>query len=170
MSLYLILGFVLTASLAAVGQGGFVATIPDQPVDLSQVNSTFAWVRGHSIALDKKSELPGPSTSEISCDRKSRKCYDTTANIMVTGNDFAMSGGHDEYEVERWDDKEIVASNVGGICRVRNVIKFDLVQKRVYALQTLSEPVDDLPKGIRDSCKLVGLNLELKDSTMWRKQ
>ncbi len=79
--------FLLAASLGAVGQGGFVATIPDEPVDLSQVNSTTAWVRGHWVALDKKSELPGPSTSEISCDRKTRTCYDTTANIMVTGNE-----------------------------------------------------------------------------------
>ena len=59
---------------------------------------------------------------------------------------FSMSASQDEYVVERWDSKEIVASSVVGLCKVRNVIKFDLVQKRVLFMQTLSEPIDDLPK------------------------
>ena len=85
------------------------------------------------------------------------------------GNTFALSAGCDEYTIERWNSKEIVASNVGGACKVRNVIKFDRVHKRVYWMQALSEPIDDLPKGLKDSCKLVGMNLELKNSTLWRK-
>jgi hypothetical protein len=166
-----ILFFVLTASLAAVGQNGFSPVLPDEPVDFSQVNDSGAWVRGHWVAADptdKKSELTGPSTSEISCDREGKTCADTTASITVMGNTFALSGGRDEYTIERWNSKEIVASNVGGACRVRNVIKFDRVQKRVYSIQTLSEPIDNLPKGLRDLCKLSSMNLELKNSTMWR--
>lgn len=157
-------------TLAAVGQNGFSPVIPDEPVDFSQVTDSSAWVRGHWIAVDptdKKDELTGPSTSEISCNTKA--CTDTNANIVVMGQTFALSGGYDEYTVERWNSKEIVASNIGGACHVRNVLKFDRVKKKVYWMQTLSEPIDDLPKGLKDSCKLVGMNLELKNSTLWRK-
>lgn len=163
---------LLFLSPAALGQHGFNTVIPDQPVDFGQVNDSNAWVRGHWIAADpasKKDELAGPSTSEISCNHSSKTCTDTNANIVVTGSTFELSGGHDEYTVERWDSREIVASNVGGICRVRNVLKFDRVQKRVYWMQVLSEPIDDLPKGTKETCKLVGMNLELKNSTLWVK-
>jgi hypothetical protein len=167
----LILVFVLTS--LAVAQNGFDPVIPDKPVEFSQVNDSYAWVRGHWAAVDptdKKGEMTGPSTSEISCSHSGKTCTDTNANIVVMGNTFALSGGYDEYTIERWNSKEIVASNVGGDCRVRNVIKFDRVQKRVYWMQTLSEPIGDLPKGLRDTCKLVGMNLELKDSTLWLKK
>jgi hypothetical protein len=167
----LILLFVFAVSQQAMGQNGFESTFPDRPVDFSQVNDSGAWVRGHWVAADptdKQSQLTGPSTSEISCDRARKTCTDTTANIVVMGSTFALSGGQDEYNIERWNAKEIVASNVGGACRLHNVIKFDRVQRRVYSMQTLSEPIDDLPKGLRDICKLSGMTLELKNSTMWR--
>jgi hypothetical protein len=167
----LIVAFVLTTSLAAVGQNGFEPVVPDEPVDFLQVNDSGAYVRGYWVAVepsDERSKMTGPSTSEIICDRENKSCTDTTANIMVMGYTFALSGGQDEYTIERWNSKEILASNIGGTCRVRNVIKFDRFQKRVYFMQTLTEPVDDLPKGVRDLCKLTGMNLELKHSTLWR--
>jgi hypothetical protein len=161
----LILAVVLASSLAALGQNGFNTVIPDRPVNLSQVNDSHAWVRGHWVGP----ELTGPSTSEIHCDHASKTCTDTSANIAVSENAFSMSGSQDNYTIERWNSREIVASNLAGDCRVRNVIKFDLVQKRVLFMQTLSEPIDDLPKALQDACKFAGMHLELKDSTMWRK-
>jgi len=161
---------LVTASLV-VAQNGFEPVIADQPVNFSQVNDSYAWVRGHWAAVnptDKKGALTGPSTSEISCGGKT--CTDTNANVVVMGNTFALNAGYDEYTVERWNSKEIVASNVSGICRVRNVIKFDRVQKRVFWMQTLSEPLDTkMPQMSKDMCNAVGMNLELKDSTLWKK-
>jgi hypothetical protein len=165
MKLILILAVVMADSLAVVGQNGFNTVIPDRPVNLSQVNGSHAWVRGHWVGP----ELTGPSTSEIYCDHASKTCTDTTANIAVDGNAFSMGASQEDYTVERWDSKEIVASSIAGDCRVRNVIKFDLVQKRVLFMQTLSEPIDDLPKALQDACKFAGMHLELKDSAMWRK-
>jgi len=161
---------VLTAMARA--QNGFTALAPAEPLDFSQINDSYAHVSGHWIPVDagdKRDALTGPSTSEISCSRSNKTCADTNANIIVTGNTFALNASHDEYTIERWNETEIVASNVGGTCRVRNVIKFDRVQKRVYWMQALAEPVDGLPKGLKDFCKLVGMNLELKNSTLWIK-
>jgi hypothetical protein len=154
---------LLTAS--AVGQNGFTTVTPDQPVSFFQVNDSSAWVRGHWVGPD----MVGPSVSEISCDRSSMTCTDTQATIYVDGAMFSLDSNQDEYTVERWDKKAIVASNVGGICRVRNVIKFDREEKRVYYMQTLSEPTEDLPKLSQDVCKFASMHLELKDRTMWRR-
>jgi hypothetical protein len=159
--------FVFTASLA-VGQNGFVTATPDEPAEFSQVTDTSAWVRGHWVPVDpsdKKSEMTGPSVSEISCTRT--ECSESQASIAVTGNMFSLDSSYVRYAVERWDKKEIVASEIGGICRVRTVVKFDRVQKRVYWMQSLSEPINDLPKMSQDACKLVGMYLELKRGTMW---
>jgi hypothetical protein len=82
---------------------------------------------------------------------------------------FSLDSDQEDYTVERWDKKAIVASNVTGICRVRNVIKFDLEQKRIFYMSTLSKPTEDLPKFSQDACKFVNMRLELKDSAMWKK-
>ncbi len=161
--LIIILGLLMAS---AIGQNGFTTVIPDRPVSFFQVNDSSAWVKGHWVGSD----MTGPSTSLIFCEHSTKKCTDSTANIYVSGDTFALDSSQDDYTVERWDKREIVASNVGGICRVRDVIKFDRVQKRVYWMQTLSEPIDDLPKINQDMCKLVGMHLELKDSTEWRKR
>jgi hypothetical protein len=159
---------VVFASLTAVAQKGFETTISAEPINL-HASSTDAYVQGHWVAQDKQSELTGPSVSEISCDRQTRTCHESQANIMVMGNTFSLSADSVDYKVERWNEKEIVAKNIGGLCRILNVLKFDLVQKRVYAFQTLSEPTNDLPKLSKEICAHANMNLELKADTMWRK-
>jgi hypothetical protein len=152
-------------SASATGQNGFTAVTAEQPINFSQVNDSSAWVKGHWVDTD----MTGPSTSLIFCEHSTKKCTDNSANIYVFGNTFTLDSSQDDYAVERWNKQEIVASNVDGICRVRNVIKFDRVQKRVYWMQTLSEPIDDLPKTEQDMCKFANMHLELKDSTSWKK-
>jgi len=157
----------------SLGQNGFDLLIPnDPPADVTQVGDSWASVKGHWVPVDPSdvnSRLAGPSTSEISCDRAEKVCRETQANITVMGNSFSLTADYIEYTVERWNNKEIVASNVGGVCRVRSVIKFDLVNKKVYFMQALSEPVTDLAKLSKDVCNATGMSLELKNSTMWRK-
>jgi hypothetical protein len=120
------------------------------------------------FARDNKSELTGPSVSEIHCDHK--MCYESQANMTVfKDGTFSVDANYVEYEVERWNTREIVAKNVRGMCRMLNVLKFDLVQKKVYSLSTLWEPTNDLPKLSRELCAVSGTNLELKDMTIWKK-
>jgi len=159
---------VVFTSLTAVAQNGFETTVPAEPITL-RATATDAYVQGHWVAQDKQSELTGPSVSEIFCDRKTQTCHESQANIAVTGNMFSLIADSLDYKIERWNEKEIVAKNIGGICRVLNVLKFDLVQKKVFAFQTLSEPTNDLPKMSKELCSHVGMNLELKAGTMWRK-
>jgi hypothetical protein len=167
MSHFLVLIFVLFTSLVSVGQNGFNPTV-DSPVDL-QANSDSAFVQGTWVALDEHSALTGPSVSEISCDRKEGYCHEAQASMVVFKDGaFTLTADSVDYRVVRWNEKEIVAQNISGICRVLNVLKFDLQQHKVYASQVLSEPVNDLPKMSREICNAVGMKLELHGETMFR--
>jgi hypothetical protein len=78
-----------------------------------------------------------------------------------------MTTDYLEYKIERFNNKEIVAATTQGDCRVRTVLKFDLVHKRVYWMMAPSEPSNDLPRASRDACDSTQMNLELKGETMW---
>ena len=163
---------VLFFSQSAFPQAGFETVIPAEALGGNlHIEPSYVSVQGHWIPLDERSKLAGPSVSSINCDRSLGTCEEEQGNITVIGKSFSLSADHLEYKVERWTSKEIVAANVGGICRVRNVIKIDITTKRVFSSQSLSEPVDQqLPKLSKDMCNLVGMNLELKSSTMWVKK
>jgi len=165
-SLWLIL-VLFAVTLSVHAQGGFTTVVPDSPVNM-QLSGSDVFVSGHWVALDK-SELAGPAVSEIHCDRQ--MCHESQANITVfKDGTFTMTTGYVEYQVERWNKNEIVAKNVSGICRTLNVIKFDLVQKKVYSMQTLSEPTNDLSQMSKKICAMAGMNLELKDIAVWKRQ
>jgi hypothetical protein len=171
MRRFVLLVVVISASFA-LAQNGFVTTIPDEPVNFSQVSDGSAWIEGHLVTVDpsdRKSAMLGPSISQIFCDHSAKVCSEKQANIIVDGDMFSLTADYVEYTIERWNAREIVASHVEGSCRVRNVIKFDRVSSTVYWTQTLSEPLNDLPKREQDICKDAHMNLELKASTMWKK-
>ncbi len=171
MRRFVLLAVVISASFA-LAQNGFVTTIPDEPVNFSQVGDSSAWIEGHWVPVDpsdQKSAMLGPSISQIFCDHSANVCSEQQANIIVDGNVFSLTGDYVEYTIERWNAREIVASHIEGSCRVRNVIKFDRVSSKVYWMQTLSEPLSDLPKREQGICKDAHMNLELKASTMWKK-
>jgi hypothetical protein len=159
---------MLALTAPALAQKGFETTIPDAPVSIYS-ETGFVSVQGHWVALDKHSALTGPSVSKITCDR--RRCVENLASMIVDADgSFQLSADTNEYKVERWTPKEIVASTVSGDCRVREVLKFDLVEKRVYYMRTFSEPLDaNLPKLSKEACKDAAMNLELKADTMWKK-
>lgn len=169
MSLFVILLFTMF-STAAWGQNGFTTLVPDQPANI-QVTSGDVYVEGHWMPVnkdDKKSAMTGPSVSQINCTPK--VCSEAQANMVVLGNTFTLNADTVEYTVERWNSKEIVAATIVGICRVRTVLKFDLVNKRVYYMQSLSEPTNDLPKMSKDICNGVGMYLELEANAVFEKK
>ena len=82
---------------------------------------------------------------------------------------FSVTPDSVEYKVQRWNQLEIVASTIVGICRMNNTLKFDRKNKKVYWLATLSEPVDNLPKMSQNICNSAGQQrLELHGETMYK--
>ncbi len=167
----LMLGMVLMSSLLSFGQVRFDTVIPPEPLGgMLHIDRDTLFVEGHWVALDEKSKLSGPSVSTINCYRKRGICEEEQANINMMEDQFTLTADHLEYRIERWTEKDIVASNVSGVCKVRHVIKVDVAEKRVYTSDTLSEPLDgNLPQLSKDMCKMNGLNLELKRTTMWKR-
>jgi hypothetical protein len=168
MSRFFVIFLLLSPGFA---QAGFDTLLPDQPLgDTLHIDPDYVSVQGHWAATGD-SKLAGPSVSTLSCDRKEGICEEEQGNITVMGNSFTLSADHLEYKIERWTTKDIVAAHIGGLCRVRNVIKIDRTAKRVFYSESLSEPVDEkLPKMSKDICKLTGMDLELKQSTMFVKK
>ena len=162
----LILCLLTSFGFAAAQKLHFEPTV-DGPVEFSQVTASYAYVRGNWVPLDERSKLPGVSMSQITCDRKEMACHELQGNLIVQGNMFNLAPDELDYRITRWTPDEIVASNIGGICKVLNTLKFDLKNKKVYSLQSLSEPVENLPKMSREACNLVGLRLELRAETMY---
>ena len=75
--------------------------------------------------------------SDIQCFRDRRICIDATAIVTGKGGDRRLTVDTDVYEIERWDDYEIVTKPVetGAGC-VRYIRKFNRVQKSVTGLRS----------------------------------
>lgn len=161
--------FVITAAAAQEKpkqQHRKFAALIDRPVEI-QMTSGFVSVEGSWVALDERSTLAGPSVSRILCDKAESTCHESQSNITIIDNQFTLSADSVDYKIARWDSKEIVAQNISGVCRVLHVLKFDLQNKKVYTLDSLSEPVEDLPKMARDACNAIWLRLELRGGTSY---
>lgn len=164
---------IMLLSTFTFAQGGYEPMVPNAVMDLRvyPAPNHFVSITGYWIALDERSKLSGPTVSTIQCDRK--ECRESQANMVVLADGaFTITADYEVYKVQRWNTQEIVASFVtnGLACSVLNVLKFDLVHKRVFVMQTLAEPPDgDLPPISKAVCSHVGMNLELKAEPLWRK-
>ena len=138
----------------------------NEPVNI-QVDAGSVYAKGSWIALDEHSTLPGPSVSEILCEKSSKVCHELQSNIVIMDDMFTLNADSVDYPITRWNEKELVAQTISGICRVLHTLKFDLENKTVYLLDSLSEPTEDLPKTSRDACNAVGLRLELRGETTY---
>ena len=139
----------------------FNAVFDDPNLDI-QVDDSSAYAKGRWAALDDKSSIPGIDTSEILCLRSAMVCHETQANLTDLGDGtFTLEGDSVDYQVTRWTSTEIVAQNISGACRALNALKVDLAHNKVYASQSLSEPIENLPKMSKELCQLVGMRLEL---------
>jgi hypothetical protein len=160
----IILALSLTGSALGQANHHHFNVVVDDPKPDFQVTADSAYAKGNWVALDKQSEIPGIDTSEVTCIKSEKVCHEVQANLVDIGDGtFTLSGDAEDYPVVRWNKDEILAQYIGGVCRAANVIKFDLRAKKVYSLQTLTEPIESLhlPKLSEDMCKAIGMSLEL---------
>ena len=74
-------------------------------------------------------------SSKIICDRSTNTCTEATAIIYHSGN-YGLFVDIDRYEIERWDEHEIVTKPREFEC-TRHVIRFNKLQNQLlkYAAQ-----------------------------------
>jgi hypothetical protein len=142
---------------AAFGQGGFVPLTAQVPSIQSSANAIY--VRGYWTG-----NLSGPSTSEITCDRK--VCREDAASMTVMESAFALSANHKEYAVTSWTTAEVVAVTEGGACHVRSTLRFDLIHGRVFSTSV----VVGSSLGPLCDADALKMSLELKDSSLFRRR
>jgi len=132
------------------------------------IHNGYLGASGVWVDTESKNPPAGPSVSDITCVRSEGTCEEAQAMIVGFGDGtFTLSADHAEYQIDRWNEEEIVAKGQPtGISKVLNVLRIDLKLKKVYALQTLSEPVNErLPKLSKDICSAGGSNWELHNDT-----
>ncbi len=174
VALFLLLADALGAAQAAkyewaktpVKSGAFVH-LQDGLASI-YIHNGYVGASGVWVDAESKNRPAGPSVSNITCVRFDGTCEEEQAMIVGFGDGtFTLTADHAEYQIDRWNEEEIVAKGQPtGICRVLNVLRIDLKLKKVYAFQTLSEPVNEhLPKLSKDLCSAVGSNWELHKDT-----
>jgi hypothetical protein len=132
------------------------------------IHNGYVGASGVWVDAERKNPPAGPSVSDITCTRSEGTCEEAQAMIVGFGDGtFTLTADHAEYQIDRWSEEEIVAKGQAtGICKVLNVLRIDLKLKKVYAFQTLSEPVSEhLPKLSKDLCGAVGSSWELHEET-----
>lgn len=112
------------------------------------VSASGTWV----FSNDKMGEPE--QSSKIICDRSTNTCTEATAIIYHSGN-YGLFVDIDRYEIERWDEHEIVTKPREFEC-TRYVIRFNKLQKSVTKIRsTISN--EGMCKGIEDNEKYLVL-------------
>lgn len=103
-------------------------------------------------------------TSQLTFDRGSGVCVEYTATISGEGSSRSLSTSIDTYEIERWDEHEIVTKPLQFGC-VRYVRRVNRIQKSVTGIRSTIS-TDENCRGLDNEEKY----LELVDgSEVWRK-
>lgn len=121
--------------------------LTDEPVTITILRDSV-YASGVWVASGSSSSPAGPSASEIHCSHAEGTCHEEMANIVAIGDSFSLTPDSADYRVTRWTEGELVAENrdvrgpiLAGSCHLMGVLKIDFSSKKVYAYQTLLEPV-----------------------------
>jgi len=119
--------------------------LPDLFVFLDLWQSGYVSAKGTWVLTGEKMGLP-EQTSHIQCFRDRRVCIEAIALIEGRGENRLLTLTSDEYEIERWDDYEIVTKPKQFGC-VRYIRRVNRVQKSVTGLRSTTS-TDELCKGL----------------------
>jgi hypothetical protein len=112
------------------------ANLPSLFISLDFWQSGYVSGKGTWVLTNDKMGWP-EQTTYIECLYDRRLCVEATAILTGEGGNKAISLNTDVYEVERWDDHEIVTKprKTSASC-VRYVLKFNRAQKSVTGLRS----------------------------------
>jgi len=119
--------------------------LPRLFVFLDHWQSGYVSAKGTWTLTGEKMGLP-EQTTHIQCFRDRRVCIEATALIEGSSETRLLTVDSDEYEIERWDDYEIVTSPKQFGC-VRYIRRLNRLQKSVTGLRSTTS-TDELCKGV----------------------
>jgi hypothetical protein len=114
-----------------------------EPANLSRLfvsldfwQSGYVSGKGTWVLTNAKTAWP-EQTTHIQCRHAQRICIEATAVLTGEGRNRTVSVDTDVYEIERWDDREIVTKpRETSFGCVRYVLKFNRVQRSVTGLRS----------------------------------
>jgi hypothetical protein len=111
-------------------------TLPSLHVFLDSWNQGYVSAKGTWVLTNEKMGLPEQAT-DIHCFRDRRTCTEATAIVSGKGSNRSLTVDSDFYEIERWDEYEIVTKpKETGLGCARYVRRFNRVQKSVTGLRS----------------------------------
>ena len=111
-------------------------TLPGFHVFVDSWSQGYVSAKGTWVLTNEKTGLP-EQTSDIHCVRDRRACTEATAIVSGKGSERSLTVDTDFYEIERWDEYEIVTKpKETGFGCVRYVRRFNRVQKSVTGLRS----------------------------------
>lgn len=111
-------------------------TLPSLHIFLDSWSQGYVSAKGTWVLTNEKMGLPEQS-SDIRCVRDTRTCTEATAIVSGKGSNRSLSVDIDSYEIERWDEYEIVTKpKETGFGCARYLRRFNRVQKSVTGLRS----------------------------------
>jgi len=110
--------------------------LPGLHVFLDSWSQGYVSAKGTWVLTNEKMGLP-EQASDIHCFRDKRTCTEATAIVSGKGSNRRLTVDTDFYEIERWDEYEIVTKpKETGFGCTRYVRRFNRVQKSVTGLRS----------------------------------
>ena len=123
--------------------------LPNYQFDVTgEADRTAVETRGTWIATQ------GPSapmqTTTIECRKSTMKCQESSAVLSFVGDRAVMESAQSAYDIDHWDDKEIVTKVVRGPCVERTLV-LSLVDRRALVKVTpihVGDACADVPERV----------------------
>jgi hypothetical protein len=111
-------------------------TLPGLHIFLDSWSQGYVSAKGTWVLTNEKMGFP-EQTSDIHCVRDKRTCTEATAIVSGKGSNRSLTVETDFYEIERWDEYEIVTKpQETGFGCARYIRRFNRVQKSVTGLRS----------------------------------
>lgn len=111
-------------------------TLPSLHIYLDLWSQGYVSAKGTWVLTNEKMGFP-EQASDIHCYRDRRTCTEATAIVSGKGSNRSLAVDADSYEIERWDEFEIVTKpQETGFGCARYIRRFNRVQKSVTGLRS----------------------------------
>ena len=108
--------------------------------------------------------IPEPvQTTTIECKKATMRCVQSAASIMFIDGKGLMEATQTEFEVERWNDKEITTKQAGDSC-IGRTLTLDLFEKRARSRVSARRESSRCPE-VRDRTLELVAGYKLRDAS-----
>jgi hypothetical protein len=142
----ILLGFALLTYRELTDLRKVPVSLPNYEFDISSPPDSGPVVVTRGTWISASGIPEKLQTTTIECRKGTMRCMQSAAVIVFIEGRGLMESTQTEFEVERWNDKEIVTKATGDSCSARTLM-LDLVEKRARSRVTMKRELSRCPEG-----------------------